>query len=203
MIISLGEIKTNYGIDVRGIIHIGSHSGQEYEECAKHCKDMMFFEPVQSNYKLLIESLPKSDNIITFNLALGNEVGTKEMYIETANKGMSCSMLEPGTHLKLYPWITFDSREIVGINKLDNIFFDRKLYNIINIDVQGYELQVFMGARQTLDTIDVIFTEINTEDVYKGCAKVWEIDEYLGFIGFERVLSACDGAWGDALYIKK
>ena len=138
-------------------------------------------------------------------MALGNETGTKEMFIETVNKGQSCSFLEPETHLSLYPHIKFDLRETVDIDKLDNIYFNRYLYNMINIDVQGYELEVFKGATETLKYIDIIYAEVNTEKVYKDCVLMEELDEYLGQFNFKRVLVdfSQSYAWGDALYIKE
>jgi len=204
MIISLDKIITDYKLDIRGIIHIGAYDGREYFDYEKHnIKNMIFFEPVISNYKKLLKTLPKRKNIKTFNLALGNEVGKKEMYIETANKGMSCSLLKPGTHLEMYPKIRFDNREIVTINKLDNIKFDRSLYNMINIDVQGYELEVFKGGKKTLDSMNIIYTEINLEDVYKDCCHVEDVDDFLKKFGFIRVLTNTQGrTWGDALYLK-
>lgn len=206
MIISLDKIVVDYKLDIRGVLHIGAHYGQEYSGYASHrIKNIIFFEPAEANYKVLIKTLPKKRNIKTFNIALGNEVGTKGMYVETANKGMSNSLLAPGTHLKIFPSIKFNKRETVKIDKLDNIDFDRGLYNMINIDVQGFELEVFKGGRDTLDSIDIIYTEINLEQVYKGCCQVEDLDAFLKPFGFIRVLhKLCkkNGLWGDALYLK-
>ena len=204
MIISLDKIVNEYKVDIKGILHIGAHCGQEYPSYEKHgIKNMIFFEPVDSSYKALLKALPKKENIKTFNLALGNEVGLKEMNIETANRGMSSSLLKPGTHLTLYPNIKFEGVETVRIDRLDNINFDRDLYNMINIDVQGYELEVFKGAENTLDFIDIIYTEINLEQVYEGCCQVEDLDNFLSPFGFVRVLTeAPNKTWGDALYLK-
>ena len=166
---------------------------------------MIFFEPIKSNYKMLIDGLPQSDNIKTFNLALGNEVGNRDMYTETWNKGQSCSLLKPLTHLKTYPHIRFDGMESVEINKLDNIVFDRSLYNMINIDVQGFELEVFKGATETLNSIDIIYSEVNFEEVYKACCQVGDLDVFLANFNFKRVLTEDkykNYGWGDALYLK-
>jgi hypothetical protein len=75
---------------------------------------------------------------------------------------------------------------------------------MLNMDVQGYELEVLKGSENTLNHIDIIYTEINTEDVYKGCVHVDQLDEFLDLHEFERVFTqmACK-SWGDALYIKR
>ncbi len=200
MIITLDEFILDYRITIKGVLHIGAHIGQECDDYINHgIANIILFEPIRSNYSKLIELVPQE--IKTHNIALGNQTGEIEMFVETANKGMSCSILEPGTHSVQYPWITFDNKEIVKIDKLDNIEFDRTLYNMINIDVQGYELEVFKGANETLKTIDIIFTEINMEEVYKGCCMVADLDLFLSHYGFRRVVSVGD-RWGDALYIK-
>lgn len=204
---TLKNIVEKYKLNIIGVLHIGAHYGQEYLSYREQgIKNMIFFEPVKSNYIKLLETLEnyvEEKDIRTFNIALGNETGTKEMFIETANKGMSCSFLEPGTHLKKYPHITFNTKETVKIDKLDNILFDRQMYNMVNIDVQGYELEVFKGGVKTLKTIDIIYTEVNFEDVYKNCCHVEDLDKFLGKFGFVRILTdATPKTWGDALYLK-
>jgi len=214
MIIPLDKIVNDYGMNIRGVLHVGAHYGQEYQDYVRQgIKNLVFFEPSIPSYKELLKTLPKKNaphkernqgvGIKTFNIALGNEVGEKELYVETVNRGMSNSLLKPGTHLTLYPGIKFDKKETVKIDKLDNIEFDRSLYNMINIDVQGYELEVFRGAQKTLQHIDIIYTEINLEQVYEGCCQVEDLDKFLGGFGFVRILTkAPNKTWGDALYLK-
>jgi len=205
MLMNLKNIVEKYELNITGVLHIGAHYGEEYLSYREQdIRNMIFFEPVVFNFQILSRALSDcKEHISLLNLALGNETGTKEMFIETANQGQSCSFLEPGSHLEKYPHITFDTKETVKIDKLDNIPFDRRFYNMINIDVQGYELEVFKGATETLETIDIIYTEVNFEDVYKNCCHVEDLDEFLGERGFVRILTnARPKTWGDALYLK-
>jgi len=203
MLIPLDKLICDYNLKIKGVIHIGAHYGQEYPsylQCG--INNMMFFEPIAANYKRLLETIP--EDIKTFNIALGNETGEMEMYVETTNEGMSCSLLEPVKHLEQYPFIIFDKKEIVKIDKLDNIEFDRNEFNMINIDVQGYELEVFKGAIETLPFIDIIYTEVNFEEVYKECCLVEDLDNFLGSYKFVRVMTnSSPKSWGDALYLKQ
>ena len=208
MLVKLDQLIREYNLDIQGVIHIGAHHGQEYEAYADYgVQNMMFFEPVKSAYKELVNRLPKSKNIKTYNIALGNEMGVRDMNIENY-KGQSNSFLEPETHLTLHPHIKFTGTEEVGIAKLDYIPFDRKLYNMINVDVQGFELEVFKGAVDTLPFIDIIYAEVNFEEVYKNCCLVGALDKFLGRFDFKRVFTKDSGAnksrktWGDALYVK-
>ena len=74
------------------------------------------------------------------------------------------------------------------------------------MDVQGAELNVLLGASETLQHVDYIITEVNRAELYKNCALIEDLDYFLGKYGFERVEEAWDRdnpVWGDALYIKK
>ena len=211
MLVKLDKLVEQFNLNIKGVLHIGAHYGQEYVDYKKHnVQYMIFFEPIRATFDKLLSVLPENENIISYNFALGNETGEREMFLESANKGQSCSFLEPGTHLSLYPHIPFHGKEIVKIYKLDNIAFNRDNYNMINIDVQGFELEVFKGGVETLKTIDYIYTEVNDEDVYKGCCHLSDVDKFLGKHGFTRVLVEYPNRtpqekypWGDALYLKK
>ena len=205
MLIPLKNIRKTYNLSIRGVIHIGAHYGEEYEDYVKaEIKNMMFFEPIKSSCEKLMERVVCSDNVQVFRIALGNKTGLDEMNVEKANQGQSNSLLLPGTHLTQYPQIKFVGKEQVVVMRLDDISFDRSEFNMINIDVQGYELEVFRGAVETLSHVDIIYSEINTEQVYQGCCQVEELDEFLGKFGFTRVMTDLSPkSWGDAVYLKQ
>jgi len=205
MLMSLDKIVNDYDLKIHGVLHIGAHYGEEYNDYVRNgIRKMIFFEPIHSNYLQLCKSIPNNDEIRIINQALGNMKGITIMNIESANNGQSCSIFEPLKHLEQYPNIVFDKKEVVSIDKLDNIEFDRNQFNMINIDVQGYELEVFKGAIETLPFIDIIYTEVNREELYKNCAMIDEIDTFLSDFGFVRILTDwTGGTWGDALYLKK
>ena len=75
----------------------------------------------------------------------------------------------------------------------------------MNIDVQGYELEVFKGGKKTLEKIDYVYCEVNRGEMYEGNPLIEELDVHLGEYGFERVETHWPETWykwGDALYIK-
>lgn len=202
MIFNLKQIFQKYGITVKGVLHVGAHFGQEdYSYAELGILNRIYFEPLQKNYSVLRKNIDLKFECL--RTALGNSVGEIEMNVEEANEGMSSSVLQPGLHLSQYPHIKFTSKELVPMTKLDLINFDRSNFNLLNIDVQGYELEVLKGSSETLKTIDYIICEVNNDEVYIGCAKVNELDEYLGTYGFKRVETDWAGTtWGDAFYAK-
>jgi FkbM family methyltransferase len=202
MLLNFTDLVKKYSMNIKGVIHIGAHFGQEfklYEEC--NISNIMFFEPVPSTFKTLKDNI--GDRAILVNTALGNIVGEVEMFTETSNEGQSSSILEPDFHLIQHPQILFTDRVKVPITKLDSFIEHKDNYNVINVDVQGYELEVFKGGSEFLHHIDYIITEINRADLYKNCARVEELDSFLGRYSFKRVETDWAGqTWGDALYIK-
>lgn len=204
MLLSLEDLKKEYKLEIKGVIHIGAHFGQEFEIYEKlGIENLIFFEPMPNAFEILKQRL--GNKCILANLALGNIVGEIEMFTESNNQGMSNSLLEPDYHLTQHPNIKFNGKHKVPITKLDIFMRDQnKLkYNFINVDVQGYELEVFKGASDYLKDIDYIMTEVNREELYKGCARVEELDGFLSDYSFQRVETTWDGiSWGDAFYIK-
>jgi len=211
MLLNLNDIIKKYDLKIEGVLHIGAHFGEEYESyVSNNIKNLTFFEPVPTTFQRLKNKL--EGKAILVNTALGNETGKITMNVETANQGQSSSILKPALHLSQYPHIKFEDKIEVDITTLDEYmtsFYstgfigDAPKYNMINIDVQGYELEVFKGAAKTLENINYIVTEVNRDVVYHQCAFVEDLDEYLGKYNFKRVETTWDGGtWGDALYVK-
>lgn len=203
MLLNLIELNSKYNLKIKGVVHIGAHFGQEISTYKNlGIKNVIFFEPIPSTFQRLKENVGNSAKLI--NKALGNFEGNVDMNVETNNQGQSSSVLEPALHLTQYPHITFPHKQTVEITKLDNYLEEGFNHNFINIDVQGYELEVFKGGSEFLKMVDYIMTEVNRDEVYKNCARVEQLDEFLLTYGFERVETTWDGeTWGDAFYIKK
>ena len=203
MLLNLNMLYNKYNLQVRGVIHIGAHFGNENYAYRNHkIQNKMFFEPLPHTFEVLKKNI--TDDSILINLALGNSNEKVKMYVERENQGQSSSILKPKLHTFQYPNIKFKEMIEVDMVRLDDFEFDRSKYNFINIDVQGYELEVFKGAKKTLESIDYVMSEVNRGELYENCAMVTDLDKYLGRYGFERVETTWDGgSWGDAFYIKK
>jgi len=204
MLLDYNLLVRKYSMKVRGVLHIGAHHGEEHGIYRSHgISEIAYFEPIMSNYEVL--SARVTDGSLLYNMALGAEEKEIEMYVETQNKGQSSSVLEPGLHLVQYPDIVFHMREKVQMRRLDDVVDNSSgKYNMINMDVQGYELEVLKGAVETLRNVDYIISEINREEVYKGCARIEQLQEFLQPFGFVLMDQSWAGVtWGDGFFIKK
>ena len=196
-----------------GVIQIGAHYGQEHKTHKKiGCTKFLYFEPQKDVFKILKENIEKEqteeDFIKLYNYALGETVCIMEMYKEKDNTGQSSSLLEPYLHLEQYPGIKFTEKEAVVVKPLDVVLQEENLnpqdYDFLNIDVQGYELQVLKGCKNQLQYVHTIMLEVNRAPVYKNCAMVYEIDDFLAQYGFKRAITQwAGGIWGDAIYTKE
>ncbi len=205
MIIEIGDIIKKYNMNVSGVIHIGAHYGEEIPNYAKvGIQNIVLFEPLKENFEVLKKNIsPYSDlNIRKYQVALGNQNTTITMNL-SSNNLESSSILKPKQHLNLYPDITFDRTEEVELQKLDD--YNCMNYNFINMDVQGYELEVLKGAENTLRHVDYLYCEVNRDEIYEGNVYIEDIDQYLLNYNMKRVETSWwyDSDWGDALYIRE
>ena len=192
-------------MSIKGVVHIGAHYGEEIQEYVDNgIQKITVFEPLSENFNVLSQRLQNVNaDIQGYQVALGSKKGTATMYL-SSNEAQSSSILKPKEHLEHHPDVSFDGTEEVEVDVLDT--FDIGEANFINIDVQGYELEVFKGGQKTLEQIDYVYCEVNRGEMYEGNPLIEELDEHLGEYGFERVETHWPETWykwGDALYIKK
>jgi FkbM family methyltransferase len=202
MLISFSEIIKKYNMNVAGIIHIGAHYGEEIGDYIDNgIKDIILFEPLSDNFNILEKNVKNLNaNIVGHQVALGSTPGNATMYV-SSNEKQSSSILKPKVHLTHHPNVSFPSTEIVEVKTLDQ--FETSNFNFINMDVQGYELEVLKGASKTLMHIDYVYCEVNRDEVYENNAFIEQIDEYLSQYNLVRVETDWSGGiWGDALYVK-
>jgi len=213
MLLNLNILSYRYSLNIRGVYHIGGYIGEEsllYYHGG--IKNAIFFEPIPDHFEQLKQRIEEAYTAVP--LALGSQKEERVMYVSKTDggfnngSGASSSLLKPKIHIDQYPHITFDEQETVQVTTLDSFTeeseIDRNHYNMINVDVQGHELEVFKGAQDCLkDHIDYIICEVNREELYDGCPMVEEIDGFLEQYSFQRLETSWDGEnWGDAFYMK-
>lgn len=160
--------------------------GQEYEIYQKlGIANLILFEPLSQNFEILKTHVGEKVKLV--QKALGNENKKVKMYKDSANNGMSSSILKPQKHLEQYPEIVFDQEEIVDMVGLDDFLTEKENYNFLTIDVQGYELEVLKGSQETLSNISGILTEVNRDELYENCVRVEQLDDLLENFNLVRV----------------
>lgn len=116
-------------------IDVGGHCGFWSFYLGGNFKKVYAFEPVEIFRECFKKNIPH-ENVELLPVALGNENGFVSMNVELENTG--------ATHV---------SNKIDGLNKVELKKLDDYEFtdiDFIKIDVEGYENQVVLGAKETL-----------------------------------------------------
>jgi FkbM family methyltransferase len=202
MLINFDDLIQKYNMKINGVIHIGAHYGEEVDYYLKNnIENIVLFEPLPENFNMITSKVGDNPNILAYDVALGSVSCEMEMYV-SSNERQSSSLLAPKMHLTHHPNVSFPYKTNVNVETLDSYKFSG--YNFINMDVQGYELEVLKGSKETLKNIDYVYCEVNRAEVYENNAMVEEIDDFLSTYNMQRVETSWIGQiWGDAFYIKQ
>lgn len=130
------------------------------------------FEPLPDAFALLAERAARDPLWTAINAACGDSSGTTT--IHRSKNSVSSSILSMSkTHQDAAPSSVYVGEAIpCDVITLDDYFREhqhaRRFY--MKMDVQGFEDRVLKGAKETLDRVDAIETEISFTDLYEGQA---------------------------------
>lgn len=201
MLIPLRYLVEKYDINFKGVLHVGAHECEElteYENFLPRNK-ILWIEAIPEKVKLCKERYP---NINIENVIVSDKI--ENVNFNISNNGQSSSILELGLHLNYYPGINYVASFNATTSLLKDILpkYDIE-YNFLNFDIQGAELKALKGMEDYLHNVDYLYTEVNSDYVYKNCALINELDEYLRRFGlFRAETNWTNCKWGDAFYIK-
>ena len=202
MLIPLHELIKKYNIKIKGILHVGAHECEELSDYEKYLSrnKILWIEALPGKVRLCKNQFPD----INIENAIVSDV-IENVEFNVSNNGQSSSILEFGLHSYYHPQVhyvtTFQGTTSLLKNILPNYDIE---YNFLNFDIQGAELKALKGMEEYLYKVDYLYTEVNSDYVYKNCALVTELDDYLTKFDLIRVeTSWTEYRWGDAFYIRK
>ncbi len=208
MLIDIKILTKKYNFTPSGILHVGAHKAEELA-CYKEIgvSKVAWVEANEELCELMRKNLSaEADNVVLNYLV--SDVDDAEYDFKITNNGESSSILELGTHEVKHPQVFVTDVKKLTSKTLSTIFLENELdfsnYDFLNLDIQGAELLALKGLGDNIKNFKYIYTEVNVDYLYKECALMGEIDEYLGGFGFSRadtyILERL--GWGDAFYIK-
>lgn len=201
MLIPLHELVRKYNINFNGVLHVGAHECEELNEYERYItRDKILWIEALSEKVDLCKSRYKGLNIE--NAVVSDKI--ENVIFNVSNNGQSSSILDFGLHSQYHPHVHYITTFEKQTSLLKDILPKYSInYNFLNFDIQGAELKALKGMEQYLHNVDYLYTEVNSDYVYKDCALVSELDEYLKQFGLVRVETKwTDCKWGDAFYIK-
>lgn len=208
MLIDFRKLFPKYNLIFSGVLHVGANVGEEADVYIElGMKHQIWIEANPEIFEKLKENIQFNPNAVAYNFAAGDiDMDNVTLHVSN-NASQSSSVLELGTHIIEHPDVHYEKDVVVPMRTIANFFLPEELGDIdfLNIDVQGFELNVLKGIGDKISNFKAIYLEVNKDFVYRGCALIQDIDNFLGNFGFERVETkwAPNKNWGDALYIQK
>ena len=211
MLIPFSEILSKYNLKPKGILHVGAWDGIEMEDyAAQGIDNVIFIEAQASIFPTLRGRIAPYPKCRALQYCVSDKM--EEVKFQITSNGQSSSIMELGTHKDVHPEVTLERELIMQTATLAQILNWEKLdianYDFVNMDIQGAELKAIKGMGNMIEKINAFYLEVNEKELYKGCALIGEIDEYLSRFGFYRAETKWASAdnvlgWGDALYLRK
>lgn len=204
------EFLKGAGKEVTGILHIGAHECEEREAYNKQgISDEKIYwiegnpEKIQMNKE---KGVPHIYQGLIFNEE--KEVDfhiTKNLY--NPGNTESSSILPFGVHKDYYPHVQVEEVKKLKTITLENLIRQEKipvqLLNFWNLDIQGVEFEALKSAGDMIQFADVIYVEVNEQQLYKGCVLLPELEKFLHTYGFRLVgKKMTEQGWGDALFLR-
>jgi FkbM family methyltransferase len=207
MLIEESQIREYIGSrKITGVLHVGAHECEEmsfYQHMGVEPNNVYWFDAYQEKV-----DQANQRNIPNVFQAVVTNADNNVVTFHITNNIQSSSILEFGTHEINHDWVKVVQQRKLSTTTIDTLVNMYQIpiqqLNFWNFDIQGAELLALKGASSSLKYADAIYLEVNTEEVYKKCALVTEIDDFLAGHGFKRVLTKMtDAGWGDALYLRQ
>ena len=193
MKISLDTLD-RFGVLPSRVLHVGAHEAEETDLYARWGAEVLW---VEANPTLANRLKQRGLNVVCG--AAWSSAGPLTLHV--ASNGHSSSVYPMGLHTIRHPDVhTVGTVQTEGF-RLDTLPF---LPDMLNLDIQGAELEALKGAVGLLGGVRWICTEVSSEELYVGQSLVPELDRWLGDRGFVQVAAEwTDRGWGDALYVRQ
>lgn len=198
---------------IQNVLQVGASGGQEIPLFVNNeIKHAILIEPLDYPFEVLINNLRGLENYIPIKTLVGADDDVSVTMFISSNDGQSSSILKPARHISTFPNVLFNEKISLKSFTLDSIlktvnnqhYIAPKIYDLIYIDVQGAELEVFKGARKALLDARYVFTEVGYGGGYEGDASYVEIINYLKIFNFNLVSLKINpnNGYGDAFFSK-
>ena len=167
----LGNLFAQYKIDV--VLDVGANNGQfaTLIRDLGYQGDIYSFEPVAKTFEQLFLHATQDKKWHVVKLGLGDCVCKKTINVSQSSD--LCSLLPPSDFGKtVFPKIEISEQETIDIDTIDAFLLREKIPPHANIflkmDTQGYDIKVFHGAKDSLNRVAGILSELSFIPIYEG-----------------------------------
>jgi len=162
-------------LKINCILDVGANIGQFADKLRDSGYEgwIFSFEPIQDNYKVLVNKSRQDDRWLIFNMALGSVSTIESLNITKATAFASFHSPNKYSHNRFGDQqVDIARSEDVQVERLDNILGEIIEYIaspqiFLKMDTQGYDVEVFKGSEKVLDKIKGLQSEISFQQIYK------------------------------------
>lgn len=163
-------------------------------------------EPVPHLYREACLRTAQFENVSLVQAALTpQDLETVEMHVDDV-LGHSSSILAPGSHLDVFPEISFSQRISVRGLSLDRVVEDFNLQSVdlLWLDLQGLELAVLaQGGSAALARTKLVHLEVSRKPLYIGAPDMRAVVKFMAAHGFRPLIARVPIAMGNILFGRK
>jgi FkbM family methyltransferase len=197
---------------LKGIIHVGAHTGQERDDYAGYGLNVVWIEPIPRVFKELQAAIAPYPHQHALECLVLDKDGEQTALHISSNNGESSSVLDLALHRDVWPTVFFSQDISLLSYSLDTII-EREQINIASydgfvLDTQGSELLVLKGAANVLRNSRMVKVEVADFESYAGCPNPEQISEHLSNYNFKEWMRVpfahhqSGGRYYDIIYLK-
>ena len=183
----LEEVR-DLGIEPKAILDIGAHSGQFHGWSKRVWPDIGVFM-IEANplHKDTLNRLATQNGDSFLISALGDEVREVTFYTRSDKPHTEGNSYYKEHNYWDIPQLVQESK--VMLKRLDDIFEDDAVFDLIKVDTQGSELDILRGGKDLVSRASAIILEVSYIEYNEGAPSQQETLDYMKKIGFEEKIS--------------
>ena len=176
----LEEVR-DMDINPKAILDIGAHSGQFYG-WAKRVWPNSFIWMVEANHlhERTLENLIRFSDDAYLIAALGDEEREVTFYTRSDKPHTEGNSYYKEHNYWDIPQLVQESK--MTLQKLDNLFEDDSVFDIIKVDTQGSELDILRGGTDLVSRASAVILEVSFIPYNEGAPTDKETIEYMNEI---------------------
>jgi FkbM family methyltransferase len=169
------------------VLDVGASHGQFANDALRVFPGITIysFEPIPECYEELIALAKEQPTVHPINLAISDHEGEQDLWLSSFRDSSSLQQMLPA-HVQAWPHTAIEKKITVKVTQLDSATAGLQLEEPIfaKIDVQGHELAVIRGGRQTLGKCERLMLECNFAPLYAGQPTFSQLYDELRSLGF-------------------
>jgi len=196
----LEEVR-DMNINPNAILDIGAHTGQFHNWAKRVWPDVGVFM-VEANplHESALDRLAMMNGDNYLIAALGDEEREVTFYTRSDKPHTEGNSYYKEHNFWDIPQLVQETK--VTLQKLDNLFEDNTVFDIIKVDTQGSEIDILKGGKDLVSKARVVILEVSFIPYNEGAPTDQETMDYMNEIGFEERMSVGEHYDGDTIVQK-